>query len=151
MGEKLAQNMLDAIAGSKKTTLARFLNALGIRQVGEATANALADHFASLEKIRKASLEELQDVADVGPTVAAAIRSFFDDEKNNKVVDKLLKAGIEFKQRERKSEKQPEAREKRLAHQCCLQFQFASGFYAQTGEVACDHPSTDSDVKSSNH
>ncbi len=104
MGEKLAQNMLDAIAGSKKTTLQRFLNALGIRQVGTATANALADHFGEIGKIRAASLEELQDVQDVGPTVAAEIRSFFDDAKNGKVADALLKAGIEFKQPERKSE-----------------------------------------------
>ncbi len=103
MGEKLARNMLDAIAGSKKTTLPRFLNALGIRQVGGATANALADHFGDLGKIREAPVEELQEVRDVGPTVAEAIRAFFDGAKNNRIVDKLLKAGIEFKPPERKS------------------------------------------------
>ncbi len=104
MGEKLAQNMLDAIAGSKKTTLARFLNALGIRQVGVATASALADHFGSLEKLRAASLEELQQVQDVGPRVAEEIRAFLDDRKNLAVVGKLLGSGIEFRAPERKSD-----------------------------------------------
>jgi DNA ligase (NAD+) len=104
MGEKLAQNMLDAIAGSKATTLPRFLNALGIRQVGGATANALADHFGELGRLQAATLEELEEVPDVGPTVAAGIRSFFDDPRNTRVVDALLKAGIGFKRQDRKSE-----------------------------------------------
>jgi len=104
MGEKLAQNMLAAIAGSKKTTLPRFLNGLGIRQVGGATANALAEHFGDLGKIRGASVEALEEVQDVGPTVAAAIRSFFDEPGNAAVVDALLAAGIVLKQQERKSD-----------------------------------------------
>jgi DNA ligase (NAD+) len=103
MGEKLAGNMLEAIAGSKKSTLPRFLNALGIRQVGVRTASALADHFGDLGRIRTASIEELKDVQDVGPTVAASIRSFFDDPGHARVVDQLLGAGIEFREPDRKS------------------------------------------------
>jgi DNA ligase (NAD+) len=97
MGEKLAQNMLDALARSKKATLPRFLNALGIRQVGERTAGALVDHFGSLEKIRAASEEELQETSDVGPAVAREIRQFFDEPRNLKVIEALLAAGIEFR------------------------------------------------------
>jgi DNA ligase (NAD+) len=103
MGGKLAQNMLDAIAGSKETTLARFLNALGIVQVGEATANALADHFGDLEKTMKATVEELQEVQDVGPKVAESIRAFFAEARNVKVVDELLAHGLRFKKPDVKS------------------------------------------------
>lgn len=98
MGEKLAQNMLDAIAGSKKTTLPRFLNALGIRQVGTSTASALAEHFGSLEKIRAATVEELLEVKDVGPIVAEGIHAYF---KEPGVVDALLAQGVEIKAAER--------------------------------------------------
>ncbi len=101
MGEKLAQNMLDAIAGSKKTTLPRFINALGIKHVGEATARALADHFGGLEKLQAASAEEIEETPDVGPTVAEAIRKFFDDSRNVALIRQLLDAGIEFKAPER--------------------------------------------------
>src|SRR6185295_5779993 len=74
MGEKLAQNMLTAIAGSKKTTLPRFLNALGIKHVGEATAAALSEHFGGLDQIRKATVEQLEEVRDVGGAVSESIR-----------------------------------------------------------------------------
>src|SRR5437870_1997467 len=104
MGEKLAQNLLDAVAGSKKTTLPRFLNALGIKQVGEATAAALAEHFGGVEPLRKASVEELEEVRDVGPAVAESIHRFFQDARNVKVVEQLLKAGIEFRAPEKKGE-----------------------------------------------
>ena len=90
MGDKLAQNLLDAVARATKTTLPRFLNALGIKHVGEATAAALAEHFGSVEKVRKAALEELQETKDVGPAVAETIFRFFQDPKNNAVVDDLL-------------------------------------------------------------
>jgi DNA ligase (NAD+) len=102
MGEKLAQNMLDAIAGSKKTTLPRFLNALGIKHVGEATAAALAEHFGSVEPLRKATVEQLEEVRDIGPAVAESIHRFFQDPRNLKVVDQLLEAGVEFRAPERK-------------------------------------------------
>jgi DNA ligase (NAD+) len=101
-GEKLAQNMLDAVAGSKKTTLRRFLNALGIRQVGEATAGALADHFGTLAAVEKATLEELQQVQDVGPKVAEEIRAFFDSDRNRAVIRELLAHGVEFRAPERR-------------------------------------------------
>ncbi|MBI3854344.1 MAG: NAD-dependent DNA ligase LigA [Planctomycetes bacterium] len=101
MGEKLAQNMLDAIAGSKQPTLPRFINALGIKHVGEATARALADHFGSLEKLQAASLEELQETPDVGPAVAASIRQFLDDPRNAALIRQLRDAGIAFKAPER--------------------------------------------------
>jgi DNA ligase (NAD+) len=101
MGDKLAQNMLDAVEGSKKTTLPRFINALGIKHVGEATARALADHFGTLEKLQAASAEEIEETQDVGPTVAESIRKFLDDSRNVKLIRQLLDAGITFKAPER--------------------------------------------------
>jgi len=76
MGEKSAQNLLDALANSKVTTLARFLYALGIRNVGETTAKDLAKHFGALDKIVAADFERLQQVPDVGPIVAQSILDF---------------------------------------------------------------------------
>lgn len=105
MGEKLARKFLKAIADSKKTTLARFVNALGIRHVGEATAGAIAEHFGSIEKLMDATVDDLQQVHDVGPRVAKAIREFFDLEQNRKVIGKLLEAGIEYVRPERKSDR----------------------------------------------
>jgi len=104
MGEKLAQNILNAIAGSKKTTLDRFINALGIKHVGESTAKALANHFGLLEKVQAATTEEIEETPDVGPTVAAAIRKFFDDSRNAELIRQLLKFGIEFKAPEKKGD-----------------------------------------------
>jgi DNA ligase (NAD+) len=104
MGDKLAQNLLDAVAGSKKTTLPRFLNALGIKQVGEATAAALAEHFGGIDAIRTASAEDLEGVRDVGPKVAGSIHAFFGDPRNQKLVDQLLAAGIELKAPEKKGD-----------------------------------------------
>ncbi len=96
MGEKLAANLLAAIDASRKSTLPRFLNALGIRQVGEATAAALADHFGELDRIASATVEELQEVPDVGPIVAESIRDFFASAANRAVVKRLREAGIEL-------------------------------------------------------
>lgn len=96
MGEKSAQNMLDAIERSKKTTLARLIYGLGIRQVGEATASALADAFGSIESLQEASLEALQEVDDVGPIVAKEVRAFFAGKVSRKVVGKLQSAGIQY-------------------------------------------------------
>ncbi len=103
MGEKLAQNLLDAVARSRRTTLPRFLNALGIKHVGDATAAALAEHFGSLAAIRKASIEELEETRDVGPAVAASIHRFFADPRNSAVVDELLER-IEIQAAEKKGE-----------------------------------------------
>jgi DNA ligase (NAD+) len=94
MGEKSAQNLLAQIERSKRTTLPRLLVALGIRQVGDATAKALAEHFGTLERIMDASADELQEIRDVGPEVAASIRQFFDERQNRKVIRRLLDAGV---------------------------------------------------------
>ena len=99
MGEKRAGNMLEAIERSKNTTLARLVYGLGIRQVGEATAGALAEAFGTLERLQEASLEELVEVDDVGPIVAKEIRNFFDSTASGKVVGKLLAAGIQYEER----------------------------------------------------
>jgi DNA ligase (NAD+) len=95
MGEKSAQNLLAQIERSKQTTLPRLLTALGIRQVGEATAKALAEHFRTLDRVLDATAEELQEVRDVGPEVAASIRQFFDEPANRALIDRLRAAGVE--------------------------------------------------------
>lgn len=94
MGEKSAQNLVDAIAKSKETTLWRFIYALGIPEVGEATAKALADHFRDVTKLMGASIDELQAVRDVGPEMASAIHGFFEDPDHRAVVEALLAAGV---------------------------------------------------------
>ena len=96
MGEKSAQNLVDGFNASKQTTLARFLYALGIRQVGEATAKDLAKHFGSLDRILHASVEELLQVNDVGPIVAQSIHVFFAQPHNREVLDALRAAGIHW-------------------------------------------------------
>lgn len=96
MAEKSAQNLLDALAKSKKTTLARFLYALGIREVGEATAKQLAKHFGDLSPLYSATDEELQTINDVGPVVSQRIVTFFAEKHNRTVIDKLLEAGIHW-------------------------------------------------------
>ena len=100
MGEKSAQNLLDALERSKETTLARFLYAIGIREVGEATAQTLARHFGSLQAIENASEEELQQVPDIGPVVAAYIASFFRQPHNQEVIRKLIEAGVHWPEEE---------------------------------------------------
>jgi DNA ligase (NAD+) len=103
LGEKSAQNLVDAISRSKKTTLRRFIYALGIPQVGEATAKALAEHFMAVEPLMNASQEQLQAVKDVGPEVAREIHEFFADAKNRDDVQALLAAGVEAAPPERNS------------------------------------------------
>ncbi|MBM4287990.1 MAG: NAD-dependent DNA ligase LigA [Deltaproteobacteria bacterium] len=92
--EKSAQNIVQAIRGSKKPTLGRFIFALGIRYVGEATANLLAGHFCTLQALQEAGLEELLRVEGVGPQVAGSIREYFDNAKNRALLTKLLEAGV---------------------------------------------------------
>lgn len=96
MGETSANKLLAAIERSKSTTLARFLFALGIRDVGEATAVALARHYGNLERLVNASEDELQLVEDVGPVVAARIRAFFSECHNRDVVSGLQDVGIHW-------------------------------------------------------
>lgn len=96
MAEKSAQNILDALNTSKNTTLARFIYALGMRNVGEATAKDLAKHFGNLKALMAASIEDLLEVNDVGPIVAESIRNFFTEDHNKSVIDALLNAGIHW-------------------------------------------------------
>ena len=94
MGAKSARNLVRELARSKETTLARFVTALGIRHVGEATAKVLSDHFGGLDAIMAAEEEALTEVRDIGPEVAKSIAGFFADEANRRVIDKLLAAGF---------------------------------------------------------
>ena len=94
MGEKSAQNLLDAIAASQNVSLARFIYALGIRNVGEHMAKVLAKAFGSLERLSQASEEELMAVEGVGPIVARSVRNFFNAESNRQTIEKLLSSGI---------------------------------------------------------
>ncbi len=96
MAEKSARNLLDALDKTRSTTLARFIYALGIREVGETTAEALAGYFADMESLMDADVESLQLVEDVGPVVADNIRHFFDQEKNRDIVEKLVEAGVNW-------------------------------------------------------
>lgn len=96
MADKSAQNLLKALEKSKETTLPRFLSSLGILQVGEATARALAEHFGDLDTIMGASEEELRQVRDVGPEVARSLARFFAQRQNRKVIAKLFNAGVHF-------------------------------------------------------
>ena len=96
MAEKSASNLIGAIAVSKKTTLAKFLYALGIREVGEATAHTLANNFCSIELIAKASVDELLEIDDVGPIVARFIVSFFQNPDNLSIIQALRDAGVKW-------------------------------------------------------
>lgn len=96
MAEKSAANLLQALEASKSTTLARFLYALGIRHVGEATAKDLARHFGGLDAMLDAPLDALLAVPDVGPVVAQSIRTFFDQPHNREVVEQLRACGVHW-------------------------------------------------------
>jgi DNA ligase (NAD+) len=96
MADKSAANLVAALEQSKHTTLARFLYALGIRHVGEATAKDLARQFGALDRLMDASVEQLLEVADIGPVVAQSIRTFFDQPHNREVVEQLRAAGIRW-------------------------------------------------------
>ena len=96
MGEKSAANVLAALERSKQTTLPRFLHALGIRDVGEATAAALAAHFGTLAALRVANLDQILEVPDVGPVIAAHLHAFFAAPANRAIVDRLIAAGLNW-------------------------------------------------------
>jgi len=98
MAEKSARNLLDALEKTRSTTLARFIYALGIREVGEATAEALAGYFGDIEALMDADVETLQQVEDVGPVVAENLRHFFDQRKNRGIVEKLVERGVNWPQ-----------------------------------------------------
>ncbi len=96
MGEKSADNILLALENTKKTTLAKFIFALGIREVGEATARNFANYFGNFEALAAADEEALQKVPDVGPVVAHFAAEFFDQESNRIAVEKLREAGVHW-------------------------------------------------------
>ena len=94
MGEKSAANIVSAIENSKQVLLSRFLFALGIRHVGERTAQLLAEHAGSIDALREMGQDELEQIPDVGPKVAASIRTFFDDPEEQAVINELLRRGV---------------------------------------------------------
>jgi len=101
--DKSAQNILNEIERSKSLPLERVIYGLGIRMVGERTAQFLAEHFGSMEDLMKASVEQLEEVDEVGPRIAESIREFFDEPRNRDLVKRLREAGLTFagKKRER--------------------------------------------------
>lgn len=96
MGDKSADNLIQAIEKSRNTTLARFIFALGIRHVGETTAKDLANHYGSVHALMEASLEDLLTVNDVGPVVADSIVSFMQEAHNREVIEQLLASGMQL-------------------------------------------------------
>ena len=98
MGEKSAQNLLGEIEASKKNSLARVVYAIGIPFVGERTAQLLAGHFGSMEKIEGANAEELMEVGEVGPKIADGVRQFFSEAANRKMIERLRAAGVNMKE-----------------------------------------------------
>jgi len=98
MAEKSAQNLLDEIEASKKNSLARLIFALGIRFVGERTAQLLAAHFGSMDKLAEAGEEELTGITEVGPKVAEGILEFFSEAANRKLIERLRAAGVNMKE-----------------------------------------------------
>ncbi len=102
MGEKSALNLLDAIGQSKRTTLARFIYALGILNVGEATAKDLAQHFGSLDNLLAADADGLQQVRDVGPVVAQSIVDFLAEAHNREVIAQLRASGLHWPEHEQR-------------------------------------------------
>lgn len=96
MGPKSAENLVAALEKAKQTTLAKFLYSLGIREVGEATAQNLANHYKTLDALQNASIEGLQDVSDVGEIVAKHVYYFFKEEHNQEVIDALIAAGLHW-------------------------------------------------------
>ena len=107
MGRKSADNLCKALETSKTTTLARFIYALGIREVGEATAGNLAGHFGTLAALREADAETLESVPDVGPVVAGNIAGYFADAANERVVDALVEAGVTWPDVETRQDARP--------------------------------------------
>ncbi|MFO7945254.1 MAG: helix-hairpin-helix domain-containing protein, partial [Armatimonadota bacterium] len=95
-----AQNLLDAIEGSKQTTLSRFIYSLSIANVGGHVADVLARAFGNLEALREASVEDLEEVREIGPEIAESVHEFFANPNNADAVDGLLEAGIEIEEPE---------------------------------------------------
>jgi DNA ligase (NAD+) len=95
MGDKLAGNIIAAIAGRKQTTLARLIFALGMRHVGEKASQVLARHFGTLDKLAQASADEIEKVHEIGRTIAESVAAFFALDETRAMLDKLKRAGVE--------------------------------------------------------
>ncbi len=102
MGEKSARNLLESLEKSKRTTFARFLYSLGIREVGEATAGALAEHYQSVDELKEADADELQEIPDIGPVVAEQITAFLGEPHNLEVIRQLIDGGVRWKRKRKK-------------------------------------------------
>ena len=109
MGDKSAANLLAGLEASKRTTLGRFLYALGIRHIGETTAKDLARHFGQLDRIIEATEAQLLEVNDVGPVVAHSVRSFFEQSHHREIVEQLRAVGIAWEETERVAVTAPDA------------------------------------------
>ncbi|MFC0268046.1 NAD-dependent DNA ligase LigA [Kushneria aurantia] len=107
LAEKSANNLVDALARSKQTSLARFIYALGISEVGEATALALTNHFGELEKLMNAERDALERVADIGPVVAEHIHTFFAQPHNRETIEALIAVGVSWEEVEIEDRPQP--------------------------------------------
>lgn len=109
MGDKLAQNILDSISrAASQARLDKLISALGIRLVGERTAKLLSEHYKDLDQLAEANAEDLQQIPDIGPEVAASIQSFFKNLQNQKMLAQLKQAGVWPKSLAEKEQKQPE-------------------------------------------
>jgi DNA ligase (NAD+) len=97
MAQKSAENLLHSIEASKQTTLPKFLYSLGIREVGEATAQTLANNFGNLDAVIAASIDQLLEIDDVGPIVARHIVDFFNNPDNLPIVEAIVAAGVQWK------------------------------------------------------
>ena len=100
--DKSAQNLLDRIAASKSTTFLRFLSALAINHVGWTMAGLLADHFGTIDRLQTADVDDLRAIGGVGPTVAQDVHEYFQRPESRRLIERLLAAGIEIKQPERR-------------------------------------------------
>ncbi|GGY07441.1 DNA ligase [Litchfieldella qijiaojingensis] len=107
MGKKSSENLVAALEKAKRTTLPRFIYALGIREVGEATASNLARHFGTLEALMQAEMEALEAVEDVGPVVAAHVHTFFRQAHNRETIDDLIAQGVHWEEEEIGERPQP--------------------------------------------
>lgn len=107
MGRKSSENLIAALDRAKHTTLPRFIYALGIREVGEATANNLARHFGTLEAVMQADQATLEAVEDIGPVVAHHIHTFFQQEHNRETIDDLIAQGVSWEEEEIGERPQP--------------------------------------------
>ena len=103
MGERSAANLVESFEHSKQTTFARFLHALGIRDVGEATAEALARHFGTLDSLRGSSMQEIEEVPDIGPITARHVHAFFAEPRNARVIDALIQHKVRWPAAQRPS------------------------------------------------